>query len=133
MSTLPAFTKDVTGQYYGGAFWDSADYRVRIKEVQHVYRLMVEDPAGTMLADVVLDQSMVEGILRMASTDHDLSGYEDDWVLPVGMRRTLSWDLPVGDDHSVVLNEADIDEVAAWFEYATGEETYDGDPENWEY
>jgi len=134
MSTLPAFAKDVSGQCYGGAFWDSADYRVRIKEVQHVYHLTVENSSGHRVGEMVIDDGIADGIARMASTDHGLSGYEDDWTIPPGMERVLTWVLPMNDEtHSVVLNEAVIDEIAAWLEYATGEETYDGDPENWEY
>jgi hypothetical protein len=53
--------------------------------------------------------------------------------LPEGMNRVLVWTLPTEEDHWVRLDEDQIQQVAAWLAYATGEETYDGDPENWEY
>jgi len=135
-STLPAFSKDVTGQTYGGAFWDSTEFRIKIRTLigDHERFLMtVETSEGTEVNQTFITLAEADGIDRMATTDHGLSGYEDDWAIPMGMRRTLSWDLPVDEGHLVTLEQDAIDEIAAWLRYATGEETYDGDTENWEY
>jgi len=134
MSTpLPSLSMDVTGHYVGDAYPHEADYRVRLKEQQHVYHLIVEDSGGFRVGEMVLDEALVDGIQRMASTDHSLSGYEDDWKIPDGMGRTLVWTLPTkGTDHYVELDDGQIDEVAAWLRFATGEEVWDGG-EEWEF
>jgi hypothetical protein len=135
MSTLPALVKDVSGQYYGGAFWDSADYRVKIVTLDgsgENFRMTVESASGSEVGTYEFGKAEADGITRMASTDHDLGAYEDDWAIPLGMRRTLSWTLPTTDDHLVVVEQDVIDEIADWLEYATGAKTWDGG-EDWEW
>jgi hypothetical protein len=135
MSILPDFVKDVSGQYYGGAFWDSADYRVIIQIADDAgknFRMTVETASGGVAGEYEFGMAEAEGIARMASMDHDLGGYEDDWTIPIGMRRTLSWTLPTTDDHLVTIDQDVIEEIAAWLEYATGEKTWDGG-EDWEF
>jgi hypothetical protein len=135
MSTLPAFQKDVPGQYYGGAFWDFAEYRIKIVTLDGTgerFVLSVETASGGEIGEHEFDAAVAEGIARMASTDHGLSAYEDDWAIPMGMGRVLTWDLPTVEDHLVVLDEAAIDEIAAWLEYATGEKVWPGGTE-WEF
>ena len=135
MSTLPAFVKDVSGQYYGGAFWDSADYRVKIVALDGTgknFRMTVETAGGSEVGTYEFGIAEAEGIARMASTDHGLGGYEDDWAIPSGMGRTLSWSLPTVMDHLVVLEQDVIDEIADWLEYATGQKTWTGGDE-WEF
>jgi len=138
MSTLPAFSKDIRGEYFGGAFWDSDDYRVHIVALDGTgtqFLLTVETSDGGEVGQTELSRDEVDGILKMASTDHDISGYEDDWTFPAGMVRVLTWTLQTDINHTVVLNEADIDEVAAWFRYAIGEDEWTGGSEwsEWEY
>jgi hypothetical protein len=135
MSTLPAMVKDVSGQYYGGAFWDSADYRVKIVTLDgsgEKFQMTVESASGGEVGTYEFGPAEAEGIARMASTDHGLGAYEDDWTIPSGMGRTLSWSLPTVMDHLVVLEQDVIDEIADWLEYATGEKTWDGG-EVWEF
>jgi hypothetical protein len=135
MSTLPAFQKDVAGQYYGGAFWDSDDFRVKIVTLDgtgETFRMSIETSDGTEVGEYEFDMYAAEGIARMASTDHGLGAYEDDWTIPPGMRRMLTWTLPTSEGYLVVVDEDVIEEINAWLEYATGEKTWDG-REDWEY
>jgi hypothetical protein len=136
MSTLPAFEKDVQGQYYGGAFWDDDDYRIKIVTTDGTgekFLMTVETSDGTEVSQIEFGAAEADGIARMASTDHGLGGYEDDWTIPMGMGRTLTWTLPMDNDsHTVVVHEDVIDEIADWLEYATGEKTWDGG-EVWEF
>ncbi len=135
MITLPALVKDVSGQYYGGAFWDSADYRIKIVTLDgsgENFRMTVESASGGEVGTYEFGLAEAEGIARMASTDHGLGAYEDDWTIPSGMGRTLSWSLPTVMDHLVVLEQDVIDEIADWLEYATGQKTWTGGDE-WEF
>lgn len=131
---VPPLSKDVTGQCYGGAFWSEADYRVTMARGEGgSISLNVEDSGGALVARTLFfDEELIEGIDKVAHTDHGLSGYEDDWKIPAGMGRVLTWTLQTDINHEVVLNEADIDEVAAWLEYAIGEKVWDGG-EDWEF
>src|SRR4051812_14112853 len=125
---------DVTGEYTGNSYPERGEYRISLTVLGtgEDFGLVVEDASGAVVNSVILDASTAEAVKDMAGTNHGLGAYEDDWSLPVGMNRVLTWD--VGDSvNSVVLNEGQIDEVAAWLRYATGEETYDGNPDEWEY
>jgi hypothetical protein len=92
----------------------------------------VETSDGTEISQTEISAEEADGILRMATTDHDIGVYEDDWTFPSGMSRVLTWTLPTNSDHTVVLNEADISEIGAWLEYATTDKEWVGG-ENWEY
>jgi hypothetical protein len=81
---------------------------------------------------MVLTDEEVEGLQRVASTDHGLGAFDDDWKIPAGMDRTIEWTLQTDIDHTVRLDTTDIDEIAAWFRFATGEEVWDGG-EDWEF
>jgi hypothetical protein len=130
--TLPDFRMDVVGEYYS-VFPEKREYRVTMTREDSL-QLFVEDSGGYIVSrPLTLTDEVVEGICWMASTNHGLDGYEDDWSLPEGLGRQLVWVLPTEEPHSVLLDESQIEQVAAWLAYATGEETYDGDPENWEY
>lgn len=135
MSTLPAFSKDVPGQYFGGAFWDNDDYRVRIETLDATgekFLLTVETSDGTVIGQSELSREEADGIQKMGTTMHDIDVYEDDWKFPKGMSRVLTWTLPTDSDHTVVLNEGDISEMAVWFDYAMTDKVWDGG-EDWEY
>jgi hypothetical protein len=133
-SGLPDLTMDVHGEYYGNAYPESADFRVRMSIMVpgDRYLLTVETADGTEIDTVPLGEEEVDGIQKIASTDHSLEGYADDWTIPVGIDRTVHWDLSDA-EHFVRLNEQQIDEIAQWLRFATGQDTYEGDPENWEY
>jgi hypothetical protein len=135
MSTLPAFVKDVSGQYYGGAFWDSADYRVKIVALDGTgknFRMTVETAGGSEVGEYEFGMAEVEGIARMASTDHGLGAYQDDWTIPFGMGRVLTWDLPTIEHHLVTVDEDVVEEIAAWLRFATGEDEWTGGSD-WEW
>jgi hypothetical protein len=98
------------------------------------FYLRIEDSGGAEVGEYIFDADVADGIICMASTDHDLTGYEDDWSLPTGMIRTLAWDLPTADqDVEVRLSQDRIDLIAQWLRYATGVETYTGNPYEWEF
>jgi hypothetical protein len=131
--TLPEFRMDVVGEYQGNAYPEPREYRVTMTREDSL-QFFVEDAGGYIVSEpLTLDDDLVEGITWMAHTEHGLSGYEDDWRIPSGMNRVLTWVLPTQADHYVRLDESQIEQVAAWLDYATGESTYEGDPENWEY
>ena len=132
MSTVPNLQMDVVGEYLANAYSETRDYRIHLKPHQHGYRLMVEDSGGGIIWMSFLTDEDVDGLQRMASTDHSLSGYEDDWKIPEGMERVLTWVVLDDNTHFVRLNSGQIDEVAEWFEYATGEKVWDGGDE-WEF
>jgi len=136
MSTLPNFGMDVTGWYSGNAYPETREYRVMIAQrvPGESFYLRAEDSGGFEVGEYIFERDIADGIIDMGNRDHDLSGYEDDWSLPVGMVRTLSWRLPTADlNIDIVLQQHHIDLVCAWLRYATGLDTYTGDPEIWEY
>ena len=61
----------------------------------------------------------------MASTDHGLGAYEDDWTLPEGMSRGIYWVLQTDMDHYVQLGPDGIDQIADWLAYVWGDKTWD--------
>ena len=133
-TALPNLQMDLEGKYNGGQYWNPAEYRVTMTVLgtREDFGLTVEDSAGHVVGSTIIGSGEADGIICMASTDHTLSGYSDDWKLPDGLDRQISWVLQTDMDHEVVLDESQIDEVAAWLRYATGEETWDGG-EDWEY
>jgi hypothetical protein len=141
MSTpLPAFQMDVTGEYGGNAYPEQVECRVHMAQsgeigpesAEHPVVLWVEDSSGDRLGQMWFSPEEIEGILWMALTNHGLDGYEDDWSLPVGMDRRLVWTLPTDNDHFVQIDETQIDEMAAWLRFATGEDEWTGGDE-WEF
>ena len=134
MSTLPDFQKDVEGQCYGGAFWSPAEYRIRIVQITpgDRFQMTVELGDGTKVGETTLSDAEADGIIRMGSTDHSLSGYEDDWKIPAGMDRVIEWTLQTDINHTVRLDENVISEIGAWFGFALGFEVWDGG-EEWEF
>jgi len=134
MSTtaLPRLEMDVLGSYEGNAYPEQAEYRIVMTRDDSI-SFDVEDSSGSPVAPtLVLTEELADGIICMAGTDHSLSGYEDDWALPAGLDRQISWTLQTNLDVSIVLRSDHLDEIAAWLRYAIGEDVWDGDDE-WEY
>jgi hypothetical protein len=133
-SGLPDLTMDITGEYTGNAYPEAAEFRVRLAIMVpgDRYLLTVETADGTEIDTVPLSDEDADGIAKVASTSHSLDVYDGDWKIPVGIERTVHWDLSDA-EHFVRLNEQEIDEIAQWLRFATGEDEYTGDAENWEY
>jgi hypothetical protein len=124
---VPDFQMDVRGEYQGNAYPETAEYRVRIVQDRTDQMVMsVEDSGGHLVGSPLdLDEALIDGIRSMASTDHSLSAYEDDWDIPAGMDRHLTWLLQTDLDHCVVLDESRIDHIVDWLDYADGTKTWD--------
>src|SRR3954463_5179378 len=123
---VPDLEMTVTGSYEGNSSPAPVEYLVSLTVLGtgEDFGLVVRPTAGTVVDPDTLDVAAAEGVIRMASTDHGLSGYEDDWTIPRGMDRALTWN--VGSGHDVVmLTEGQINEVAQWLRFATGEDTWD--------
>ena len=134
MTALPSFAMDVVGWYGGNAYPETREYRVMIKQRDGGFWLRAEDSGGFEVAEYIFSTEVADGIIDMANRDHDLTGFEDDWELPIGMIRTLSWDLPTTDvEVEIRLSQERIDLVAEWLRYATGVDVYDGNPDEWEF
>ena len=134
MNALPDFQMDVRGEYQGNPFPEPAEYRVIMaQDPVDGIQFLVQDSGGfTVAQPLALDDGLIEGITWMANTNHDLGGYQDDWSLPAGMDRQLVWTLQTDLDHYVQLTEDQIDQVAAWLRFATGEDEWTGG-EDWEF
>jgi hypothetical protein len=134
MTTLPDLQMDVTGRYNGGAYWNAAEYRVLAREADDTgtYAVVVEDTSGSIVGEQVLSAEQSRDLIDVASRDHSLSGFDDDWDLPAGIERRIEWVLQTNMDHEIVLTSDQIDEVAMWLRFATGEEVWDGGDE-WEF
>jgi hypothetical protein len=127
---VPPFQMTVAGEYQGNAYPEQREYVVHMIEGDdETILLSVEDAAGNEVNRLTFSHSEAHGVLRMASTDHSLSGYEDE--IPTGVERHLTWDLGSGEVY-LVLSDGEIDETAAWLSFALGEsEWIDGD--EWVY
>lgn len=133
VTKVPDLSMDVRGEYSGNAYPEQKEYRISMTVLDSGdFRLVVEDAAGGIVGSMTMDDEVAEGIDRMATTDHGLGAYEDDWKLPAGMDRALEWTLQTDMEHEVRLDQTGIDEIAAWLRYATGEMDWDGG-EDWEY
>lgn len=132
-SGLPDLTMEVHGEYYGNAYPESAEFRVRLTTLVpgDRYLLTAETTDGTEVTTVPLGEAEVDGIAKVAGTSHSLDVYDGDWTIPVGIDRTVHWDLSDA-THNIRLNEQQIDEIYQWLRYATGEDEYTGG-EDWEY
>jgi len=133
MATLPDLQMDVTGEYCGNAYPESAEYRIRITQINDgtEFVLSVENSSGGEINVIPLKEADADGILKVAETSHSLSGYDGDWKIPVGIERSVHWDLSDAENY-VRLNESDIDEIAQWLRYALALDDYDGG-ETWEF
>lgn len=131
---VPPLQMDVVGEYTGNAYPKQEEYRVHMVEEVGTDNclLSIEDSAGNeVIETLTLTPELIDGIQKIALTDHSLGGYADDWKIPDGMDRTVTWTL--GDASTfIALSSGHIDEIAAWLRFATGEEEWDGGDE-WEY
>ena len=134
MSTLPPFQMGVTGEYSGNSYPEQREYRVTMtQDPTDGIQLNVEDTGGFPVAEPLhITPELIDGITWMALTNHSLDGYEDDWTLPAGMDRVMTWDLQTHADVYISLSEPEIGEIAEWLRYASGEDEYNGNPDEWE-
>jgi hypothetical protein len=128
--TLPDFTKDVQGRYFGGAYWNEADYRIGITDDTaggtQAFVLTVESNTGFEVSKHEFTDTQADRLIALVNTD---DAADDEGL---GLSRELHW--RVGDDtNEVDLDVNVLDEVAAWLGYALGIETYEGSPDEWEY
>jgi hypothetical protein len=132
---VPDLTMEVVGEFGGDAYPRQYEYEVRLAhDPADGVQMLVTDSGGAPIAQpLVLDDATIDGIISMSSIDHDLSGYEDDWTLPVGMQRVLTWMLQTDMDHTVELDASQIDQIAEWLTYATGEKTWNWDEQGEEW
>ena len=131
---VPPFQMDAAGEYTGDAYPRPEEYRIHMVEETGTDNMLlsVEDHAGNeVIETLTITPELADGIIGMAQIDHGLGGYEDDWKIPAGMDRTITWTL--GDNATyLALSKGHIDEIASWLRFATGEEEWDGGDE-WEY
>jgi hypothetical protein len=124
---VPDFQMDVRGEYQGNAYPESAEYRIVIApNPAGTFTFLVEDSGGYSVAEPLeIGEDLIDGIRTIRSTDHGLGAYEDDWTLPVGLDRQISWTLQTELAHYVVLTETQIDWISEWLDYADGTKTWD--------
>lgn len=126
---VPDFSMEVYGEFQGNAYPERTEYRIVIApNPAGTYTFLVEDTGGYAVAQPLeLTAELIDGIRTMSSTDHSLAGYEDDWAIPDGMDRQISWTLQTNLEHLVVLTETQIDWIVEWLDYADGTKTWDWD------
>jgi hypothetical protein len=124
---VPNLEMDVIGEYHGNAYPEKWEYRITMQpdtEEEGGFLINVEQESGGSMGTTVFTADEAEGLQKMAGTDHSIDAYGDDWTFPDGMERVLT-----DPDHYIRLDESQIDEVAAWLRYATGEDTWAGGSE----
>lgn len=124
---VPDFSMDVVGEYTGNPYPEQREYRVTMAhDPGDGIQLLVVDSGGAPVAKpLTITEELADGITSMATTNHDLDGYADDWALPTGMGRSLSWTLQTDLDCDIRLSEGQISEIGDWLLYATGERDWD--------
>ena len=134
---VPDFSMDVAGEYGGNAYPEQREYEVRLAhDPADGIQMLVTDSGGAFVAEpLVITEELADGITSMATTNHDLDGYRDDWALPDGMGRSLSWMLQTDLEVTIELGEHQIEQIADWLDYATGAKTWDwvSDGEEWNH
>lgn len=124
---VPDFVLQLKGEYQGNAYPEQREYEVRLAhDPEDGVQMLVTDSGGAPVAKpLTITEELADGIISMGQTNHDLDGYQDDWTLPTGMGRSLTWTLQTDMDHYVVLNEDRIAEIADWLLFTNGEKTWD--------
>ena len=131
---VPDFKSHGTGEYYGNAYPEQFEYTLRCSEnADEQFVLVAEDNSGGEIVSVTFTDEDADGIQRMATTDHGLGAYEDDWQIPPGMNRVLTWDISDNPEYGLVLNESQITELGHWLTYALGETKWDWDTQGEEW
>jgi hypothetical protein len=132
---VPDLSMDVTGEYQGNAYPEQREYRVTLAhDPGDGIQMLVTDSGGAPVAKPLLvTPELAEGVISMADIDHDLSAYDDDWTLPSGMMRSLSWTLQTDMDCEITLDQGQINTIAEWLRYATGERDWDWTTQGEEY
>lgn len=125
---VPDFSMDVTGEYLGNAYPQAAEYRVTltILGTGTDFGLVVENSSGGVVNSVTLSEEDADGIEKVATTMHGLEVYEDDWQIPSGIDRAVSWDLSDAENY-IRLDEGQISEINNWLRYAVGDKTWNWD------
>ena len=123
---VPDFVMDVAGEYTGNAYPEQREYRITMAhDPTDGAQLLVTDSSGApVMKPLMLDDGLIDGIISIAGIDHSLSGYEDDWTLPDGLDRQLSWTLQTDLDCDIRLTEVQIAEISDWLGYVNGEKTW---------
>jgi hypothetical protein len=109
---VPAFTKDVTGKYFGGAYWNDADYRVIVETMDGTgenFLLRVESDTGYSVNEIEFNDTQADRLRDLARTSEEA----DDEGL--GLSREIHWH--IGDDRNDVdLTMNDLEELAEWID-----------------
>jgi hypothetical protein len=109
---VPAFTKDVTGKYFGGAYWNEAEYRVIVETMDGTgerFLLRLESDTGYSVNEVEFNDTQADRLRDLARSSEEA----DDEGL--GLSREIHWH--IGDER----NEVDLDvnfleELAEWID-----------------
>jgi hypothetical protein len=109
---VPAFTKDVTGKYFGGAYWNEAEYRVIVETMDSTgerFLLRLESDTGYSVNEVEFNDTQADRLRDVARSSEEA----DDEGL--GLSREIHWH--IGDER----NEVDLDvnfleELAEWID-----------------
>lgn len=126
MALVPDLRTHVRGSVYGGAYYQDADLTLHA----HVH----DDRTVTLRLLDTMDNEIATLSLHAAaavSAQAALASAPVDVPDVPGMTRSTTWVL--GDDYGQADLHSVADELAAWLAYATGAETWDGDPDRWEY
>jgi len=130
MGTLPNLTIDTTGRHSDGEHWHGA----KRWNYEH-YRATFQLTPGTRLATATLVCESTDDALTMI---HLSPGAQMELLRHLGadtsagldfapgLTRTYVWRLG-NPTNRVALSGEDLEQVALWLRYATGELTYDGD------
>jgi hypothetical protein len=135
---VPPLQMDVVGEYTGNPYPEQYEYRVHMAQEtgpDHVEKpvvLWIENSSGGRVGQAWFSPEEIDGIRSMSQIDHGLGGYDDDWTIPVGMDRQLTWTMPTEMDHTIRIDESQIDEIAQWLTFVLGEEEWTGGDE-WEW
>lgn len=123
---LPEFRQDIQGKCYGGAYWNDADYRVRMSRTSPtMFLLTLETDDGIPVDEHEFSTDTAQEFTHIAGK------YRTSAEVMNGMPLTTELHLRMGNNR----NEADLgdilDDMCTWLGYALGYAEWDGG-EEWE-
>lgn len=126
-ATVPPMTLTVRAELFGGQYLEQRELHAVFTCVNGAVRIEAQDDIGAPRLTLELDPDAARAALDAL---HERSHVKEVAGVP-GLERRLRWQLTEGSDSCDL--SGDLEEIAAWLGYATGEEQWPQEEAVWEW